>query len=391
VDDGSDLEALQRGRDLARAISHPAGLVRAFLNLDNSLRWVQARPEEAARMRDEGLAVAQENGLRSSECWLWEAEAEAKAEMGDVAGAAVAITRAEALVADFPREYESRVVIEIRRALIDLMTGKPVEVEPRLRELGSHIRAAGHYEVGLNVGAATAVARLAAGDVDGATSVLDDELLPAALATRSAPVWHAMTLALGVAGAVGGEAFAAALPAPLTPWSPSVGADLHTAFGALATGAEPTPGAISANAMTLDAHRFHWHANIVRLLGAIGLSRLPATTEAAHLARSADEWFARVGAPAWSDTARGVLRRLGRRAPTRSSPSGALTAREREVLTLVADGATNRQIAARLVISEPTAARHVANIFTKLRVNSRAEAVRVAAERGLVGQIASST
>jgi DNA-binding CsgD family transcriptional regulator len=86
-----------------------------------------------------------------------------------------------------------------------------------------------------------------------------------------------------------------------------------------------------------------------------------------------------------------VLRRLGRRAPTRAGGGGGdLTARELEVLRLVADGATNRRIAERLVISEPTAARHVANIFLKLRVNSRAEAVRVALGRDLLGHPAST-
>jgi DNA-binding NarL/FixJ family response regulator len=49
----------------------------------------------------------------------------------------------------------------------------------------------------------------------------------------------------------------------------------------------------------------------------------------------------------------------------------------------VADGLSNRAIADQLVISERTAARHVANIFLKLGVNSRAHAARLAAEAGL--------
>jgi adenylate cyclase len=61
-----------------------------------------------------------------------------------------------------------------------------------------------------------------------------------------------------------------------------------------------------------------------------------------------------------------------------------LTARELEVLGLVAAGASNRQIAEQLFISEATAARHVANIFAKLSVHTRAEATRVAAEGGLL-------
>ena len=61
-----------------------------------------------------------------------------------------------------------------------------------------------------------------------------------------------------------------------------------------------------------------------------------------------------------------------------------LTRRELEVLALVAEGLTNRQIAERLVISEGTAIRHVSNIFGKLGVNNRSAATRAALENGLV-------
>ena len=55
-----------------------------------------------------------------------------------------------------------------------------------------------------------------------------------------------------------------------------------------------------------------------------------------------------------------------------------LTPREREVLTLVADGRTNRQIAETLFISESTAGVHVSNILGKLGVANRVEAAAVA-------------
>ena len=56
------------------------------------------------------------------------------------------------------------------------------------------------------------------------------------------------------------------------------------------------------------------------------------------------------------------------------------------MLELVATGMTNRAIAAELVISEKTVARHVANIFTKLGLSSRAAATAYAYEHGLAGQ-----
>lgn len=62
---------------------------------------------------------------------------------------------------------------------------------------------------------------------------------------------------------------------------------------------------------------------------------------------------------------------------------GGLTARELEVLALVAGGSTNRQIAGQLVISEKTVASHVGHIFTKLGLSSRSAATAYAYEHGL--------
>jgi DNA-binding CsgD family transcriptional regulator len=66
-----------------------------------------------------------------------------------------------------------------------------------------------------------------------------------------------------------------------------------------------------------------------------------------------------------------------------SLPAG-LTAREVEVLRLVASGQSNAQIAAALVLSEKTVARHLSNIFAKLDVGSRTAATAYAFEHGLV-------
>ena len=54
------------------------------------------------------------------------------------------------------------------------------------------------------------------------------------------------------------------------------------------------------------------------------------------------------------------------------------------MLRLVAEGATNRSIAAELVLSDRTMDRHVSNIFAKLRVSSRAAATAYAYEHDLV-------
>ena len=69
---------------------------------------------------------------------------------------------------------------------------------------------------------------------------------------------------------------------------------------------------------------------------------------------------------------------------SRSDPTSGLTARELEVLRLVAAGSSNQRIAEQLFVSEHTVHRHVANILGKLNVSSRAAAVAQAARRGLL-------
>ncbi|HEX2024937.1 MAG TPA: response regulator transcription factor [Actinomycetota bacterium] len=74
-----------------------------------------------------------------------------------------------------------------------------------------------------------------------------------------------------------------------------------------------------------------------------------------------------------------AVRRLGR-----------LTAREREVLALLAQGGDNDSIAQTLVISPQTARTHIQNVLVKLGVHSRLEAAALAIQNGLVSQVASS-
>ena len=69
---------------------------------------------------------------------------------------------------------------------------------------------------------------------------------------------------------------------------------------------------------------------------------------------------------------------------TTSSPASGLTAREVEVIRMLAAGKTNRTIATELTLSEKTVARHVSNIFLKLGLSSRAAATAYAYEHDLV-------
>jgi DNA-binding CsgD family transcriptional regulator len=90
------------------------------------------------------------------------------------------------------------------------------------------------------------------------------------------------------------------------------------------------------------------------------------------------------------EAARGIFSELGakpdlaRLEPGRAGATQGLSARELEVLRLVAAGKTNRDIAEALVISEHTVARHLQNIYAKLGLSSRAAATAFAFERDLV-------
>jgi DNA-binding CsgD family transcriptional regulator len=133
-------------------------------------------------------------------------------------------------------------------------------------------------------------------------------------------------------------------------------------------------------------------ADAVRLLGRAGLPfeaararaalanalrRLGRETDARRELEQARERFAELGAR--SEERRAVA------LATASSPAGApvLSARETEVLRLVAEGLSNKQIASRLTLSEHTVHRHVANILVKLRLSSRTAAAAYAARHGL--------
>jgi DNA-binding NarL/FixJ family response regulator len=186
--------------------------------------------------------------------------------------------------------------------------------------------------------------------------------------------------------AVGDVAAARIAADELTALANDIDAPLLRAVAAHATGgvllAESGPSA------AVDALRRAWTAwqeleapyDAARVRVLIGLAyRALGDRDTAAMELDAARWvFRQLGA--MPDVIR--VESLVREAAPKAA--GGLTAREVEVLRLIAAGRTNRAIAADLVLSERTVDRHVSNIFSKLGLASRAAASAFAVEHGLI-------
>jgi LuxR family transcriptional regulator, maltose regulon positive regulatory protein len=189
--------------------------------------------------------------------------------------------------------------------------------------------------------------RIAHGNLAGAAAALE-ELRDAARLVGTAPLRACADLAEGVLLAARGEHGSAR---PL----------LEDAADGFATSGAPFDEArarveLAANLLELERHE-------------------TAEREAA----AALERFRELGAETEAERARRLLA-----ATTAEGPPAEVTPRERDVLRLLAEGLTNRQIAERLVVSEHTVHRHVTNILRKLDLPSRTAAATYAVRAGLL-------
>jgi DNA-binding CsgD family transcriptional regulator len=156
--------------------------------------------------------------------------------------------------------------------------------------------------------------------------------------------------------------------------------------GLLAAQEGDLEGAMHAYREALDWHdRVEIPLDRGRTLLALGMAlrRAKRRREARETLEDALGVFEQIGAALWAARGRAELERISGRAPS----AGALTPAEKRVAALVAEGRTNREVAAALFLSERTVEGHLSHVFGKLGVRSRTELARVLAgsDQGVAG------
>jgi DNA-binding CsgD family transcriptional regulator len=101
-----------------------------------------------------------------------------------------------------------------------------------------------------------------------------------------------------------------------------------------------------------------------------------------ELFRSAFGAFDELGATAWCERARSELAATGERLRSAADGRESLTPREMQVALAVAEGASNKEVAAELYLTPKTVEYHLTRVYRKLGLRSRAELVRQFAPRG---------
>jgi DNA-binding CsgD family transcriptional regulator len=132
-----------------------------------------------------------------------------------------------------------------------------------------------------------------------------------------------------------------------------------------------------SEALALHDHDRPFGRARTQLLLGEHLRRERRKVEARAQLRDATETFERLGAAPWEARARAELRATGERVRKREpSTLTQLTPQQLYIVRLVAEGATNKEVAAQLFLSPRTVDHHLRNVFAKLGISSRAELIR---------------
>ncbi|HST19366.1 MAG TPA: AAA family ATPase [Gaiellaceae bacterium] len=346
-----DPEMLEQSREVARAAGLDERVGIAWLRI--ALKAVEMRRQEGGRLLREGLAYCSEHGYELYRLYLLAGRA--RFELGQGRWSAAADT-AE-IVLRIPRtSITPRIHALTVLALVRARRGDP-EVAPLLEEAWELAEPTGELPRLGSVAAARAEAAWLQGRIDLIAPATDE---PFDLACRRGAIWTAGELAHWRRAAGIEDAMTSELAHPY---------ELERA---------------GENELAAAA----WRELGFPYESALALAAAGGEVE---LRRALDELTALGASPAAAIVARMLRERgvravpRGPRAATRENAAG-LTARELEVLALVAEGLRNADVAKRLYLSEKTVDHHVSAVLRKLDARSRGQAVAEAGRLGLLAE-----
>jgi ATP/maltotriose-dependent transcriptional regulator MalT len=386
------IASLRAGRELAEAIGAEATALRAHLNLSDSLALL-GRYGEAAEVAEHGLRLAQRIGLSRHiyGMFLLVNRADALVHLGRW-------TEAERLVSEAVDDAGSGTVaglLRVLRADIGVRAGRYESAAEDLDAASRSPRWGSEQYTTLITSTRTELARVR-GDIEAARSsvreVLETDMRAGGEGHRWPLLWLAFRIepeaptAMADRVSVLAEA-AAKLPATTPP---------ARAYRALAAAEHARVAGEPARwAEAIDVCRDGGDPYLIAyalLRSAEADVAAGAREQAAAVLEEAAGVAEELGAAPLLEAAHALARRARLKLESGASidqhvPAGAdslgLTAREREVLVLLAAGRSNPQIAKELFISRKTASVHVSNIIGKLNVSNRGEAAAVAHRLGL--------
>ncbi|MGV9547563.1 helix-turn-helix transcriptional regulator [Streptomyces ardesiacus] len=386
-------------RDLVVARNRSAVVARSHVNLPSVLESV-GRSRDALGILREGVDLTRRMGLLESEAWVWGNLAESLISLGRWDEALEAADRAGAP----GRGPAPRGGAALKRATVALARGESAEAARQLAEAraayGTHDPVP-QYRLPLatlTVGVAAAEGRLADARAELAR-VLDEGFPPGTqrygwplLLSAAEAEADARTLPAADEGRAEAVERLADAAKRLTTGAPVWAAHEHWVRAELHRARDRDTPQLWLEAVTAferverpyELARVR-HRLAAALLATGGEDERARATELLRLARTvADHLGARPLSDAVNLLGRRARLTLGRAVPEPAAapadPAEALglTGRERDVLRLVSEGRTNRQIAEELFISPKTASVHVSNILAKLGVSGRGEAAALA-------------
>jgi DNA-binding CsgD family transcriptional regulator len=388
---------LQRvGRDDAKRAGFAWIAMRGYVNLSDTLLML-GRFDEVVATADEGGVFAEQSGLsRTAGAFLRGNKIEALMRSG---------RWDEALALAVPKTEASGVfggTLMLYRAEMHILAGRRREAEQELRDARGALGATGVPQYAYPFATTEAQIALLAGDLDRASEIVQRVLEPNVARDANRYVWPVMWLGARIeadrgVGAEHGVQRAGALHELAGRMSTRVPSDhgykaLAEAEYSRLVGADTITAWSDAVTATREMNEPHPLAYALLRHGEALVAASEAQAASAEV-RQALNLAQRMGAAPLVELANAVIRRgrltgvgdgtAARTGDTSELDELGLTARELEVLRLVAEGHSNGEIAERLFISRKTASVHVSNILGKLGVTTRGQAAAVAHRLGL--------